>query len=107
MPMSKSLSGDAALAKVKSLQKSLETSLKDISKKVMQADRSIEGLKKSIKSISKDKAQAKLLNFLGKSRKDLMDFQQKIEKQVETLKVQAKAITEAERAKRRARSRSK
>lgn len=101
------VASEAALKRIKELQKNLEASLKDISKQLRRADRGILGLKNSLNGFSKDKTQDRLVKFLAKSRKDLIAFQAKLEKQIETLKIQAKAITEAERAKRRARSRSK
>ncbi|NCN40554.1 hypothetical protein GW916_04825 [bacterium] len=105
--MGSNIASEAALSRIKKLQKSLELSLKEISKQVRTVDKRLQGFKTSLGGLSKNKTQEKLMVFLGKSRKELLSFQSKVEKQVETLKVQAKAITEAERAKRRARSRSK
>ena len=98
----------SASKKIKDLQKHLETSLKEVIRQADRAEKSAKALKASVvKNLDKDKAQEKLLKFVAKSRGEIDGLRSKIEKQVDTLKVQAKAIAESERAKRRARRGSK
>jgi len=94
--------------KIKDLQKHLETSLKEVVRQANQAEKSAKALGASVlKNLDKDKAQEKLLKFVSKSRGEIETLRTKLEKQIQTLKVQAKAIAESERAKRRARRGSK
>jgi hypothetical protein len=98
----------SASKKIKDLKKHLETSLKQVIRQVDHAEKSAKALKTSlIQNLDKDKAQEQLLKFVAKSRAEIDALRSKIEKQVETLKVQAKTIAESERAKRRARRGSK
>lgn len=98
----------SASSKIKELQKHLETSLKDAIKQAQKVEKSARALKQSVvKNIDKDKAQANFLKFVGKSRQEVDLLKIKLEKQVASLKIQAKAIADSERAKRRARRGSK
>jgi|GEM_PF-2988476 len=102
--MSSKFDSKAALQKIQQMQKQLEGSLKDVLKHAGEAEKSVHALKGSLlKGINKDKAQAKLVKFLSESRTEIGGVRSKIEKQISTLKAQAKAIADAERAKRRAR----
>jgi hypothetical protein len=98
----------SASKKINDLKKHLETSLRQVIRQADRAEKSAKALKTSlIQNLDKDKAQEQLLKFVAKSRAEIDALRSKIEKQVETLKVQAKTIAESERAKRRARRGSK
>ena len=75
---------EATLEKIQLMQKRLEASLKDVLKRADRAEKSVHAL-------------------LAQSRSEIDGVRGKIEKQIATLKAQAKAIADAERAKRRAR----
>ncbi|MEO5668231.1 MAG: hypothetical protein ABIR96_09250 [Bdellovibrionota bacterium] len=105
--MASKFNSQEALEKIKEMQKRLESSLKDMLKHADKAEKSVHALKASLlKGIDKDKAQQQLVRFLAQSRDEIGSVRGKIEKQIATLKSQAKAIADAERAKRRARRRS-
>jgi SRSO17 transposase len=91
---------EATLQKIQLMQKRLEASLKDVLKHADRAEKSVHSL---LKGIDKDKAQQQFVHFLSQSRSEIDGVRGKIEKQIATLKAQAKAIADAERAKRRAR----
>jgi len=102
--MAAKFDSQAALEKIQQMQKRLEASLKDVLRHADKAEKSVHALKTSLlKGIDKDKTQQQLLRFLSRSRDEIGGVRGKIEKQIATLKAQAKAIADAERAKRRAR----
>lgn len=102
--MSSKFDSKAALQKIQQIQKRLEGSLKDVVRHANNAEKSVHALRGSLlKSIDRDKAQAQLIKFLSESRTEIGGVRSKIKKQISTLKAQAKAIADAERAKRRAR----